>query len=72
MAGDASPASSVVAPACSPASPQLSAPTWNSGVASRLTLSGPSPQRGVTPGTLVARLPLVSSTPLGRPLVPDV
>src|SRR5687767_15447773 len=72
VVGDASPAKIVVAPACRPAKPQLSAPTWKSGVASRLTLSACNPQRGVTPATLVARLRLVSITPLGRPLVPDV
>ena len=45
---------------------------WKSGMATRLTVS--SPMENVCPAsdTAVDRFALVSITPLGRPVVPDV
>ena len=72
VAAVASSASLVVAAAFSPVKPQLSAPTWKSGVTSNVVLSAPKPQSGATPTTLAERFWLVISTAFGRPLVPEV
>ena len=45
---------------------------WKSGMATRLTVSAVMPKVRPASDTAVARLALVSMTPLGSPVVPEV
>ena len=47
-------------------------PMWNSGMATRLTVSAEMLKVRPASDTAVERLALVSMTPLGSPVVPDV
>ena len=45
---------------------------WNTGITARFTLSGVNRHFSVIPVTWPKKLLLVSMTPLGRPVVPEV
>ena len=60
----------VLAPWYIPATAHPPPPMWNSGMATRFTLSGRSSHIPVATGRRAKKLSLDSITPLGRPVVP--
>ena len=60
----------LVHPLYMPATAQPPPPMWNSGIATRLTVSGSNSQISLATGSSPKKLALVSMTPFGRPVVP--
>ena len=57
-------------PTYMPADAHPPPPMWNSGIATRLTLSGSNSHISRASGSRAKKLSLDSITPLGRPVVP--
>ena len=71
-AGSTSRMTMLVQPKYSPTIDQPAPAMWNIGIIARFTLSGVNRHCSVIPVTWPKKLSLVSITPLGRPVVPDV
>ena len=61
-----------VPPKKNPETPQPLPAMWNSGMATRLTESASNDQTSPAAGSISKKFRLTSSTPLGRPVVPEV
>ena len=71
-AGSTSRNSTFEAPLYSPTTPQPLPAMWNSGITTRLMLCSSKLHSIVPVGIIEKKFSLVSSTPFGRPVVPDV
>ena len=71
-AGSTSRMTTLVQPLYSPTIAQPAPAMWNIGITARFTLSGVNRHCAMIPVTWPKKLSLVSMTPLGRPVVPEV